>query len=217
MYFSITKCDSYYKMISAPTSASRIFTKLMKIPMAVRADWNSELLYNLKTRFWWVNCGGKPNCPWCINLSVPVPAPMFCNKYEEIYRPTSSRDRVPGASDKFFARGESCGFNTFILKDFAEQTSDPTKDNKSYREPILNSPNSNSNFFSRKVSLWTANANNEGRILLLVCNASEFKFFRRVKTVGKQPRTIKWQGNNTTTFTVYSSNRCIKNGMGSIQ
>ena len=52
-------------------------------------------------------------------------------------------------------------------------------------------------------------------MLLPVCNAFEFKFFVKIVTVDKQPKTMEWQNSNRLA-TIDNSNRYIKGGMVSI-
>ena len=80
-----------------------------------------------------------------------------------MYPPTSTGDRIPRSADEISADGihfttrNSPRFDKIVPRDSSEQFCKPMENNKSNREPMLNSTDSAANFLSSDVSSGTTN------------------------------------------------------------
>ena len=71
---------------------------------------------------------------------------------------------------------------------------------------MLKTPDSTTNFPSGLISSEQQIKTMRMTILPPICTESEFKFFARVKMLGKQPGTIKWESKNTAVATIDNLN-----------
>ena len=192
--------------------APRIFTELLKIPIAILRRINIRIIVYLDHMLLMSQTIEGLNMARD-TLIFLLQQLGFHNKSEKISTVGNPETRILGPGNRLsqhgsnFANGKSKKFNSEMQKPDGKSQTNVVGNYKLDRFTLRNSTRSDASIFTNKISATAASGIYNKAIFLPLNSSSEPKSNSGTNMVGKQPRNIKWEVNFVTHKQNYNPNR----------